>query len=45
MGLELAALRIEDLVPPRRLADLSRYGMTAKAQQMRRHPARAGWPR
>ena len=39
MGLELAALRIEDLVPPRRLADLSRYGMTAKAQQMRRHPA------
>ena len=39
MGLELAALRIEDLVPPRRLADLARYGMTAKTQQMRRHPA------
>jgi hypothetical protein len=38
MGLELAALRLEDLVPPRRLAELSRYGMSAKASQMRRHP-------
>lgn len=38
MGLELAELRLEDLLPPRRLAELSRYGMSAKASQMRRHP-------
>jgi hypothetical protein len=38
MGLEMASLRLEDLVPPRRLVELSRYGMSAKASQMRRHP-------
>jgi hypothetical protein len=38
MGLELASMRLEDLVPPRRLTELARYGMTAKATALRRHP-------
>lgn len=38
MSLGVAALRLQDVVPPRRLTELSRYGMTAKASQMRRHP-------
>ena len=37
-GLELAGMRLEDLVPPRRLAELARYGMAAKATALRRHP-------
>jgi TnpA family transposase len=37
-GLGLAGLGIEALVPPRRLADLARYGMTASASLIRRHP-------
>ncbi|MGH3190136.1 MAG: Tn3 family transposase, partial [Streptosporangiaceae bacterium] len=37
MGLELAKLRLEEVVPPRRLAELARYGMTAKAPALRRH--------
>lgn len=39
MGLKVAATRLEDVVPPRRLAELARYGVTAKAPQLRRHPA------
>jgi hypothetical protein len=31
MGLQMAGLHLEQLVPPRRLAELARYGMTAKA--------------
>jgi TnpA family transposase len=37
-GLGLAALGVEALVPPRRLAELARYGMTASASLIRRHP-------
>jgi hypothetical protein len=37
-GLGLAGLGIEALVPPRRLADLARYGMTASVSLIRRHP-------
>jgi TnpA family transposase len=38
MGLGLAELGIEEVVPPRRLSELHRYGMTAKATALRRHP-------
>ena len=37
MGLEIAGLRLEEIVP-RRLGELARYGMTAKATALRRHP-------
>jgi hypothetical protein len=37
-GLGLADLGIEALVPPRRLAELARYGMTASASLIRRYP-------
>ena len=37
-GLGLGKLGIEVLVPPRRLAELARYGMTASASLIRRHP-------
>jgi hypothetical protein len=37
-GLGLAGLGAEALVPPRRLAELARYGMTADAWLIRRHP-------
>jgi hypothetical protein len=37
-GLGLGKLGIEALVPPRRLAELARYGMTASASLIRRHP-------
>jgi hypothetical protein len=37
-GLGLGKLGIEALVPPRRLAELARYGMTAAASLIRRHP-------
>lgn len=36
-GLGLAGLGAESLVPPRRLAELARYGMSADASQIRRH--------
>jgi TnpA family transposase len=36
-GLGLARLGAEALVPPRRLAELARYGMTASASLIRRH--------
>jgi len=35
-GLGMAGLRAEGLVPPRRLAELARYGMSADASQIRR---------
>jgi Transposase. len=38
MGLGMAGLGADGLVPPRRLAELSRYGMSADASQIRRHP-------
>jgi TnpA family transposase len=38
MGLEIAGLRLEEIVPPRRLGELACYGMTAKATALRRHP-------
>ncbi|MEV0405330.1 Tn3 family transposase [Actinoallomurus sp. NPDC050550] len=38
MGLGTAELGAEALVPPRRLADLAKYGMRADASQIRRHP-------
>ena len=38
MGLQIAGLHLEELVPPRRLTELARYGMTAKATALRRHP-------
>jgi TnpA family transposase len=37
MGLGLAALGAEGQVPPRRLGELARYGMTADASLIRRH--------
>jgi hypothetical protein len=37
-GLGLAGLGAEAVVPPRRLAELARYGMTADAWLIRRHP-------
>jgi Domain of unknown function (DUF4158) len=37
MGLGMAGLGAERLVPPRRLAELARYGMNADASQIRRH--------
>jgi Domain of unknown function (DUF4158) len=37
-GLGLGKLGVEALVPPRRLAELARYGMTASASLIRRHP-------
>ena len=37
-ALELAGLGAESLVPPRRLGELARYGMTADAWLIRRHP-------
>lgn len=38
MGLGLADLGAEKLVPPRRLGGLARYGMSADASLIRRHP-------
>jgi TnpA family transposase len=38
MELGLAGLGAEALVPPRRLGELARYGMSADASQIRRHP-------
>ncbi len=43
MGLGLAALGAEGQVPPRRLGELARYGMTADASLIRRHGD--GWRR
>jgi hypothetical protein len=37
MGLGMADLAAEDLVPPRRLNELARYGMSADVAQIRRH--------
>jgi hypothetical protein len=37
-GLGLAGLGAEAVVPPRRLSELARYGMTADAWLIRRHP-------
>ncbi|HEY6315514.1 MAG TPA: DUF4158 domain-containing protein [Streptosporangiaceae bacterium] len=37
MGLGTAGLGAEALVPPRRLAELAKYGMSAGASQIRRH--------
>ncbi|TMR30345.1 Tn3 family transposase [Actinomadura geliboluensis] len=37
MGLGMAELGAEALVPPRRLAELAKYGMSADASQLRRH--------
>jgi TnpA family transposase len=37
-GLQLSDLRLEDLVPPRRLSELARHGLAAKATALRRHP-------
>jgi Domain of unknown function (DUF4158)/Tn3 transposase DDE domain len=37
-GLGLAGLGAESAVPPRRLGELARYGMTADAWLIRRHP-------
>ncbi|MFG2004833.1 Tn3 family transposase [Spirillospora sp. NPDC048911] len=37
MGLGMADLGAEALVPPRRLAELAKYGMNADASQLRRH--------
>jgi len=38
MALGMAGLGADAFVPPRRLAELSRYGMSADASQLRRHP-------
>lgn len=38
MALGLADLGAEARVPPRRLGELARYGMSADASQIRRHP-------
>ena len=38
MALGLAGLGAEALAPPRRLGELARYGMSADASQIRRHP-------
>ena len=38
MGLGMGDLGAEDLVPPRRLGELAKYGMSADASQIRRHP-------
>jgi hypothetical protein len=38
MALGLAELGAEALVPPRRLGELARYGMSADASLIRRHP-------
>ncbi|MGH3119415.1 MAG: DUF4158 domain-containing protein, partial [Streptosporangiaceae bacterium] len=38
MNLETAELGAETRVPPRRLGELARYGMSADASQIRRHP-------
>lgn len=37
MGLGMADLGAGDLVPPRRLGELAKYGMSADASQIRRH--------
>jgi len=37
-SLGLASLGAESAVPPRRLGELARYGMTADAWLVRRHP-------
>ena len=37
MGLGMAELGADSLVPPRRLGELARYGMSADASQIRRH--------
>jgi hypothetical protein len=37
-GLQMAGLRLEGVVPPRRLSELAHYGMSAKATALRRHP-------
>jgi len=39
VGLDLADLGAEALVPPRRLGELAKYGMRADASALRRHPA------
>ena len=38
LGLELADLGAEALIPPRRLGELAKYGMSADASLIRRHP-------
>lgn len=38
MGLGLVELGTEALVPSRRLGELAKYGMSADASQIRRHP-------
>jgi len=38
MGVGLAGLRLEERFSPRGLGELARYGMTAKATALRRHP-------
>ena len=38
MGLGMGDLGAEDLVPPRRLSELAKYGMSADASLIRRHP-------
>ena len=38
MAVGIGALELDILVPRRRLVDLARYGMAAKAPQLRRHP-------
>ena len=45
MALGLAELGAEELVPPRRLGELVKYGMSADASQIRRHRTAAGWRR
>src|SRR5450759_5708284 len=37
-GLGMGDLGAEDLVPPRRLSELAKYGMSADASLIRRHP-------
>ncbi len=44
-ALGLAGLGAEALVPPRRLGELARYGMSADASLIRRHRDSAGWRR
>ncbi len=38
MAVGLRAMELETVAPHRRLLDLARYGMAAKAPQLRRHP-------
>ena len=39
MAVGVGAMDLHTVVPPRRLVELARYGMAAKAPQLRRHPA------